>query len=1051
VANPTVVNVTADFAAAGVTFYEVDLTGNEPSAGNLVVLCASGDKNISSFGAPTNTTTTTVGLFDTSVSLVVAWYVAAGTETAINGTVGANIAGANLVAVELEQAGTTGVWTVCGSATDNTDESNVTVWQTGTTGTITREAIAIAAFSKDSVNTAGTVGYTNSYTSEFAQTNGGTPAGIWVASLPISSGTTSTQITLTGGTADQMSGAVVVFGKRETLSASAGHASGTGTAFDPTVSVQNGDAQAGHASGTGAAHQPSLSIDSNISAGHAAGTGAAGEVNPNVRPNAGHASGTGAAHAPTLDLLTNASAGHASGTGTALQPTVSTVDPVGVPFLLAQLSGARLAVEAAFGADLAADDATWDWTDISDDVRYRDRITLRHGRSDEASTSQPASCKLTLDNRSGDYSRGGQSSNWPYIRLNTPVRVSIDPDGGGASYTTVFFGFADSWQPSWDVTGTDATVELSASGTLRRLAQGVAPVVSPFRRAMLDRADLIAYWPCEETKGGQTISSGITGGQDMSLTGSGEHPYPKFAESDVFPCSLPLPEVNLTTWRGVVPTYTATNEVQLRFLAAFPSDALSGTFCTVASVFTAGSLVRWDIVYVNAGGGSLQLHVTDTTGTRTQLTFNDFNCNDTIRWYHLGLAQNGADVDWTLSTIGLGYTDDGGAFGTVTTDTITRATAVAIAPDGDGADLILGHVAVMDTLTSFTGDLDVFNAYEFETAGDRITRLCAEAGVAVTITGTSDIRMGPQSIDRLVPLLRECETVDGGLLFDGLANGLSYIAGAERVNAAASLTLDASAGEVGELEPIDDDQRTRNKVTAKRTSGGEATYEDTDGELGTAAVGVYDDSVSVNSLYVDDLVDQASRRVALGTLPGYRYPHLRLALHRDSALVDEWLATVLSDRVDVTNIDDVRTQHPDGTVSLLLEGTAQVIDQFLWDVTMNTSPYEPMRAGLYAADAAGGGEFVLRVDSDGSTLNSSALAGATSLSVATPSGPLWVRTSQRPNEFPFDIEVGGIKVTVTACTGSTSPQTFTVTGSTVTKALTSGSTVALWRPLGPGM
>lgn len=834
--------------------------------------------------------------------------------------------------------------------------------------------------------------------------------------------------------------------------AAAEHASGTGTAYDATVTTTgSASAPAGHASGTGSAGAPTVTTSALVAAGHASGTGAAGDPKPNVRPNAGAAAGTGAALTATDTTDSNVAAGHASGTGAALAATASTEDPVGVPFLLAQLDGAQLAVEAAFGADLAADDATWVWTDISDYVRYDGKINLRHGRRDEAAKVQPATCSVKLDNRSGAFSRGGQSQYWPYIRLNTPVRVSIDP-GDGSGYQAEFFGFADSWQPGWDSNGVDATVELSASGILRRLAQGTAALISPFRRAMLARTDVVAYWPCEEPKRAQAIPSGLPGGTAMVISGTAEFPYPKFGESDAFPASQALPEVNQTSWRGTVPTYTATNAMQLRFFAAFP-ELLNGTECIIASLFTAGSLVRWDVTYVNAGNGALKVHVTDTTGTRTELTYTDFNCNNTARWYSLELIQDGTGVDWWIRTIGIGYSLAGAVTGTVTTDTVTRATAVAIAPDGDVPDLALGHITVQSAVSGFVADeLDAFNAYDYELVTDRVARLCDEAGVPVTITGTSTVRMGPQPIGQLVPLLRECEVVDGGLLYDGLANGLSYVTGDERVNAAADLTLDASAGEVGNPEPVDDDQRIRNKVTAKREAGGEAVYEDTDGELGTTAIGVYDDSVEVNSAFPDDLIDHASRQVALGTLPGYRYPRLELALHANPDRVTDWLATTLSARVDVTDIDDVRTQHPAGTVSLLLEGYSQRIDQYLWDVTMNTSPYEPMRAGVYAtATGTLDVDYVQRVDTDGSTLVSGVAAGATSLSVSTPSGPIWVRFSQVPDDFPFDIEVGGIRVTVTAVSGSSSPQTFTVTGSTVTKALTAGSTVALWRPVALGM
>ncbi|NED75283.1 hypothetical protein G3I51_23755 [Streptomyces sp. SID9944] len=87
----------------------------------------------------------------------------------------------------------------------------------------------------------------------------------------------------------------------------------------------------------------------------------------------------------------------------------------------------------------------------------------------------------------------------------------------------------------------------------------------------------------------------------------------------------------------------------------------------------------------------------------------------------------------------------------------------------------------------------------------------------------------------------------------------------------------------------------------------------------------------------------------------------------------------------------------------------------------------------------------MRADTAGSQLAAAATSTATSLQVATTSGPVWVTT---PVEFPFDITVGGERMTVTAVTGSTSPQTFTVVRSVngVVKAQTAGTDVRLADP-----
>lgn len=60
--------------------------------------------------------------------------------------------------------------------------------------------------------------------------------------------------------------------------------------------------------------------------------------------------------------------------------------------------------------------------------------------------------------------------------------------------------------------------------------------------------------------------------------------------------------------------------------------------------------------------------------------------------------------------------------------------------------------------------------------------------------------------------------------------------------------------------------------------------------------------------------------------------------------------------------------------------------------------------------------------------------------------PLWTTDAA---EFPLDIGVGGERITVTAITGATSPQTFTVTRSVngVVKAHSAGTDVRLWTPM----
>ncbi|MEU6279511.1 hypothetical protein [Streptomyces sp. NPDC047028] len=90
----------------------------------------------------------------------------------------------------------------------------------------------------------------------------------------------------------------------------------------------------------------------------------------------------------------------------------------------------------------------------------------------------------------------------------------------------------------------------------------------------------------------------------------------------------------------------------------------------------------------------------------------------------------------------------------------------------------------------------------------------------------------------------------------------------------------------------------------------------------------------------------------------------------------------------------------------------------------------------------------MRADTDGSELAADATATATSLSVATTAGPVWVDSTTYPAEFPFDITVGGERMRVTGISGTTTPQTFTVVRSLngVVKAQTDGTDVRLTDP-----
>lgn len=712
---------------------------------------------------------------------------------------------------------------------------------------------------------------------------------------------------------------------------------------------------------------------------------------------------------------------------------------------------ARLLVEIAFGADLTSSPTGWDWQEVTADVQVAGGagIHMTRGRSNEASDAQPATCTFRLNNASGDYSQGVQAFWWPYIRRGTPVHVQVDPDGLG--FRQRFSGFADSFQPMWDDSGNSAWVEVTASGSLRRISQGNAPITSAMTRSTRVDTRVVAYWPLEEGRNATEFATGLATGARMGFIGK-----PDLAQTSRFECTAGVVKLNDSVLRGSVTSYTGNGKVQLRFLLSVGTGGHSTDF-VLASVFVSGgSVCRIDLLYITAGEGRLRLKAYSSSGS-TILTSADYNffVNGSDREYSLTITQSGADVLVGIVALDLSSTVYSFTSDTIAGRTVSRVNSVTINPNREDLDFTIGQVILMKSSDNLFEEIEALNAYASEPPSDRFPRICNESVVFYAVydvavwDGSSIMLLGSQGTDPLLTLVRDIEAADGGILFDGDTEGLSYRTLRSIENGAPVMTLDAAVGDLGaSFTPLDDDQFNRNRVQASRDGGAGATVEDTDGPLGTDTVGIYDESVSL-SIYRDErAVDEAGWRVNLGTVEGYRYPAVDLDFRRSPELAADWTRTIPGDRIDIENIAAVRAQHPDIVVPAIVVGCEEFIDQFTYTARAVLAPFQPYRVGVAAATTGDTGEYVFRLSTDGSTLASSVTSGASSLSVATPSGPLWTTAA---DDLPLSVSVEGIEIEVTAISGTTSPQTFTVNPATVTRNLSSGQDVDLWYPTVPGL
>lgn len=748
----------------------------------------------------------------------------------------------------------------------------------------------------------------------------------------------------------------------------------------------------------------------------------------------------------------------------------------GAPILQQAISGVRLAVEIAWGADLTdLTGASWTWSDITSDVLMgtdaagAGNITIRIGRPDESSQTQASQFTCVLDNRTSNYSQGGQSANWPNVVRNTPVRVRVSTNSG-STWTVKYQGGAVSWQPSWDEAGRFATVVLTASDALRQLNQGTLAVKSAMRLAMENDPNTVAYWPVEDGASATSAkivipsSGGSNGAWDTSLNAT----IGTFASYNGFWCSYPVATLaTAASMHFVVPSYTPTNQTQINFLLGPTKDTANTVAPTtnttdVMSAVSTGTGNEFQIYYLKTNANNPNSGVLRFYSGATLESSAIYNSDFQSQLCYLQLTQSGADINYVLGTKAQGQ-GLATMSGTITGKTIGTFTDIWMDshPNSYGGPYTFGHVSLQtvcgNMLTAAPGV--AVSAYLTEAPSARITRLCNNANIPVTVltsttaetsTNPADV-MGPQYVDNLTNLIREAEATGLGVLYGGLNQGLTYVTRLLRESQQPLLTLDASAGDLAvQFAPVDDDQLTVNDVTASRRNGASFTSQAITGPLGIDSIGDYQGSLTVNPSDDSNLDKYAEWGVHLGTQQGYRYPTISFALDRIPSKIASWLTMIPTSRFDVTNITSLRSQMPSGTIRNVLEGWTETIDAFSWHVTANATTWNAWNVGTMAASTGTTVDTVMRRDTDGSAVNTATSVGATSVSVKlTAAGkPLWTTAS---DDCPMLVSMGGVPVTVTAISGASSPQTFTVASPGVPIALIVNDPVQLWNPPVLGM
>lgn len=714
-----------------------------------------------------------------------------------------------------------------------------------------------------------------------------------------------------------------------------------------------------------------------------------------------------------------------------------------------QTSGGVDTVNASVTSSLTHSTSTW--------YRLRVQTGLSSVRLKvwDASTAEPAG--WLIDGSSGfvlgfnTAGTGGPTSIREAGNTNSNATVDFDDyvfiDGPRVQFT----GFVDQWPVRWsDASLNQSLAPITATGQLRRINQLQTLRSALFRAHTEDYTStsttVVGYWPMEDGSGATSLASGIGGPAIPDIVDMSPG-----ADSDILG-SDPLPTLGTGgIWSAGVPSYSASTTWAVRGIMRIPQAPSSGTGL-LNWLCDDGTVKRWVLGLTAAN--VLKLEGYNSAGTEiigdSGVNFADSGGSSLYGrqvYFEVNASQSGSDIAWEYTAW---YDDDSatgdpagiGRSGTRTSATIGNVVRIfhtSYPGFATTAGHTMGHVAVA-TSSSYGASVDGATGYRGETTSARFTRLGVEQNVSTMFgdlvlgSGSTTQTMGQQRTTSYAAQLREVEETELGILFDGKQGHIQLLPRSLRYNRAVDLTLDASAGQVGwPIEPTDDDYLLRNDVTVSRVDGSSYRAVDT---TSVQQVGVYSDSVTINSELDADVAQHAAWRKNVGLTEELRYPQVVLDLTRNHAtLAEDWLDADIGGRIQVVNVPDA--ELPPDDLDLLIEGYTEVIDSEEWKVFLNTSPARP-----YNVFTLQGGGNLGRPGAV-STLASSANSSTTSLSVATASGPLW-----RTGVVNFDIGVGGERMTVTNVSGTSSPQTFTVTRSVngVVKSHSSGASLRLWKP-----
>jgi hypothetical protein len=618
---------------------------------------------------------------------------------------------------------------------------------------------------------------------------------------------------------------------------------------------------------------------------------------------------------------------------------------------------------------------------------------------------------------------------------------------------TRFYGELSSLVPTADKSGIDIYVPVNASGMIRRLTQGASPISSPMYRNFSQYSP-VGYWPLEDGSTATVAGSAVNGGIPAAATAITFGAAP----SGLLPGTSTVAQFQDTTSRlqFTVKRPVSTGIVSGVFyvrLSALPAAGTKTLFTfytsgTCRTITVALSSAAWITTLLDGDGNTLatsNVLVTGIDPSKGWIGYNlllqtsGANVNYSIRWDHVG-----------STGVGVGPTSLGTATIGVPTGGYTNSVADAAFLDAQISQVFMATTNFDLTDSNFA---NASNAWLNETAGARLVRLATENGVSLRVIGyaASTELMGYQLLDTFMNNVYDCADTDGGVLGEARDELSILYRTRQSLEARQDAVLSYASSHFSDvLQPVDDDGGFTNDVTVSRDGGSSARVIITDGPTSIspppAGVGPYQTAVTRNA--TDTRLPSVAGWMALaGSWDAARFPNIPIGMHRTEITGDDttFAALVALEFGDTILLGHMPVWLGPDDVPVLVEGYTETFGKFTWDLVYNC-----ITAGPYqAVPVIGSDAYPVRLDATTNTIGASMTTTATSVTFVTPAGSSrWADSTGYAAEFPFNVKIAGEVMTVTAVSGTSSPQTATVTRSVngVVKAHSSGELVRLASP-----